>query len=140
MEALFNEVFEGKNEPVPIALLAEWVNQKEKNMFKIYEKPMFSTVIQALLNLIRKKSTFNEMSSNYNFPSSKDSKKIIFVNDKTFLDFIRGQSSTKTVKKSPNQSKFKDSSDDEEEASNLSSLKNSRKNKIDDNSLKIGYE
>lgn len=109
-------------------------------MFKIYEKPLFSTVIQALLNLIRKKSTINEMSSNYNFPSSKDFKKVIFVNDKTFLDFIRGQSSMKTSKKSPNQNKFKDSSDEDEEASNLSSLKNSRKNKTDDSFMKIGYE
>lgn len=120
--------------------MAEWVNQKEKNVFKIYEKPLFSAVIQALLNLNRKKSTINEMSSNYNFPSSKDFKKVVFVNDKTFLDFIRGQSSMKTVKKSPHQNKFKDSSDEDEEVSNLSSLKNSRKNKTDDSYLKVSYE
>jgi len=44
------------------------------------------------------------MSTNYNFPSSKDAKKVIFVNEKNFLDFIRGQFSssttTKNVKKS----------------------------------------
>ena len=73
--------------------------QKEKNMFKIHEKPLFSALVQAMLNLIRKKNTINEMSSNYNFPTAKDAKKVIFVNEKNFLDFIRGQFSTSTSMK-----------------------------------------
>jgi len=40
---------------VPIVVLAEWIYQKEKNMYKIHDKPLFSAVIQSLLNQIRKK-------------------------------------------------------------------------------------
>lgn len=44
------------------------------------------------------------MSTNYNFPSAKDLKKVVFVNEKNCLDFIRSQYSnqgtTKITKKS----------------------------------------
>ena len=93
LEALWNEVYEGKNQTVPIVVLAEWVYQKEKNLYKIQDKPLFSSAIQSLLNQIRKKSVINEMSSNHNFPSSmKDTnRKIIFINDKNCLEYIRSQ-------------------------------------------------
>lgn len=39
------------------------------------------------------------MSINYSFPSAKDVKKVIFVNEKNSLDFIRGQFSNSTTTK-----------------------------------------
>ena len=74
-------MFEGKNLAVPIVVLAEWVYQKEKILYKLQEKPLFSSAIQSLLNQIRKKSVINEISSNHNFPSTKDTnRKVIFIN------------------------------------------------------------
>jgi hypothetical protein len=82
LDSLWNEVFEAKNQSVPIAVLSEWVYQKEKNLYKLHDKPLFSSAIQSLLNQIRKKSVINEISSNHNFPSSmkETNRKIIFIN------------------------------------------------------------
>ena len=88
-------------------MVAEWAYQKEKNLYKVHEKPLFSSVIQSLLNQIRKKGVINEISSHHNFPSSmKDSnlnRKIVFVNEKNCVEYINqhfpGSSLSKNKKK-----------------------------------------
>jgi hypothetical protein len=82
-------------------VLAEWVYQKEKNLYKLQDKPLFSSAIQSLLNQIRKKSVINEISSNQSFPSIKDTnRKVIFINEKNCLEYIRSQYSSTLVKSS----------------------------------------